>query len=240
MINFNYIKMTQEFRKVTHCLFDMDGLLLNTSEVYTQISKQILDEQRSTVKHSNDFKLTVMGNQAIEGAKKAVTYFKLSMSPEQFVARQHEIALDLMPTAELLPGVEKLLLHLSSYKIPIALATSAGEEMYKIKTTRHTKIFDLFDHKVFGSSDDEVVYGKPAPDIFLVAARRFPDQPDPSKCLVFEDAPNGVQAAIAAGCQVVMVPPPFVTKDMRKEATLAIDSMEQFEPELFGLPPYNS
>lgn len=231
--------MAQEFQKVTHCLFDMDGLLLNTSAVYTEITKQILEEQGSPVKHSNDFKLTVMGNQTIEGAKKAVSHFKLSMSPEQFIARQHEIASDLMPMSELLPGVEKLLHHLSSHKIPMALATSTGEEMYKIKTTRHTKIFDLFDHKVYGSSDVEVVHGKPAPDIFLVAAQRFPDQPDPRQCLVFEDAPNGVQAANAAGCQVVMVPPPFVTEMMRKEATLTIDSLEQFKPELFGLPPYD-
>lgn len=232
--------MPQEFRKVTHCLFDMDGLLLNTSQMYTQITREILKEQGSTVPYTNEFKLTVMGNQAIEGAKKAIAHFNLSMTPEEFVARLQEIALEVMTSVEVLPGVEKLLRHLSSHKIPMALATSSGERMYKIKTSRHTEIFDLFDHKVFGSSDDEVVNGKPAPDIFIVAAQRFPDKPHPSQCLVFEDAPNGVQAAIAAGCQVVMVPPPFVTEEMRKEATLTIDSMEQFKPELFGLPPYDS
>lgn len=232
--------MPQEYRKVTHCLFDMDGLILNTTQMYTQILKQILQEQGSTVPHSIDFKLTVMGNQAHEAAKKAVDYFNLPMSPEQFVARQQEIAVDLMSAVELLPGVEKLLRHLSSHKIPMALATSSGEVMYTIKTKRHTNIFDLFNHKVFGSSDDEVVHGKPAPDIFVVAASRFPDKPDPRQCLVFEDAPNGVQAAIAAGCQVVMVPPPFATNEMRKEATLTIDSLEEFQPELFGLPPYDS
>lgn len=232
--------MSQEFRTVTHCLFDMDGLLLNTSDMYTQITKQILDEQRSTVKFSYEHKLSVMGSQAHEAAEKAVARFKLAMSPAEFLARQQEIASDLMLMARLLPGVEKLLRHLSSHKIPIALATSTNEKMYKIKTTRHTEIFDLFDHKVFGSSDDEVVHGKPAPDIFTVAARRFPDRPDPCNCLVFEDAPNGVQAAIAAGCQVVLVPPPFVPNEMRKEATLVIDSLEQFKPELFGLPAYDS
>lgn len=51
------------FRKVTHCLFDMDGLLLGTSQLYTQIMKKILEEQGSTVPHTNEFKLTVMGNQ---------------------------------------------------------------------------------------------------------------------------------------------------------------------------------
>lgn len=231
--------MPQKFRKVTHCLFDMDGLLLSTSQLYTQITEVILKEQSSTVPYTHDFKLTVMGSQAHEGAEKAIAHFKLSMTPEEFVARQHELALKIMSTADILPGVEKLLRHLAAHKIPMALATSSGERMYKIKTSRHTELFDLFDHKVYGSSDDEVVHGKPAPDIFIVAANRFPDKPHPSQCLVFEDAPNGVQAALAAGCQVVMVPPPFVTDEMRKEATLTIDSMEEFKPELFGLPAYD-
>lgn len=42
-------------------------------------------------------------------------------------------------------------------------------------------VFNLFHHKVLGGSDSDIVHGKPAPDIFLAAARRFPDNPDPSK-----------------------------------------------------------
>lgn len=228
-----------KFHKVTHCLFDIDGLLLNTEQIYSKIIQQIIEEQGSTEKHSDQFKATLMGGRSLEVAAKVVIRYNLSISPEKFAARLNELALHEMPAAELLPGVEKLIRHLSAHKIPIALATSSSEEMYDLKTHRHTKIFELFNHKVCGSSDTEVVRGKPAPDIFIVAARRFPDKPAPSQCLIFEDSPNGVKAGIAAGCQVVMVPENYIPADFRKEATLVLNSLEEFRPELFGLPGYD-
>lgn len=53
-----------------------------------------------------------------------------------------------------------------------------------------------------------------------------------------EDAPNGVHGARSAGCQVVMVPAWYITKEMQNEATMVIDSLENFKPELFGLPAF--
>lgn len=144
-------------------------------------------------------------------------------------------------------------------KVPFALATSSGQEMVDIKTQNHKQLFDLFGHKVCGSTDPEVkqgefhfhllnqkkkkiksffTIGKPYPDIFLVAAERFPDKPKPENCLVFEDAPNGVTAGNAAGMQTVMVPDENIPRDMTKHATIVLKSLEEFKPEDFGLPPF--
>lgn len=53
-----------------------------------------------------------------------------------------------------------------------------------------------------------------------------------------EDAPNGVVGAVRAGMQVVMVPSKEVNEELRKPATLAIEALIDFKPELFGLPPF--
>lgn len=78
-------------------------------------------------------------------------------------------------------GAERIVRHLSDHNIPIALATSSGKASVEAKMYGHMELFSLFHHAVIGSSDPEVKMGKPAPDVFLVCASRFPDNPDPSK-----------------------------------------------------------
>ncbi len=231
--------MAPSYNKVTHCLFDMDGLLLDTERLYTKLIQQTIEEFGSTGRYTGEMKVTMMGLQSIDMASRIIQIFQLKVTPEEYHEKHKQLAEEVMHTAKLMPGVERLLRHLHKHNVPIALATSSSKEMYDLKTVNHQEIFDLFNHKVYGSSDPEVKHGKPSPDIFIVAAKRFSDQPDMEKCLVFEDAPNGVRGATAAHCQTVMVPEDYVTADMRKEATLVLNSLEDFQPEEFGLPPFD-
>lgn len=69
---------------------------------------------------------------------------------------------------------------------------------------------------------------------------RFSDNPKPEQCLVFEDAPNGVKAALTAGMQVVMIPDENVPVELRDDAHLVVNSIEQAPLGSFGLPPLAS
>lgn len=226
------------FRKVTHCIFDMDGLLLDTEKIYTQAAQSILDKYGKT--YTWDVKLTLMGLQNREVSQIIVDSYDLPMTWQEYSKLQKQAAEAAMIEAELMPGAERLLRHLHDQNIPFALATSSGAEMVDLKTTHHRELFKLFHHRVCGSTDPDVKEGKPAPDIFLVAASRFPDNPAPKDCLVFEDAPNGVKAATAAGMQCVMVPDEHVPPDMCTLATQVLKSLEDFKPEHYGLPPFKA
>ncbi|CAG9857955.1 unnamed protein product [Phyllotreta striolata] len=225
-----------QFKKVTHVIFDMDGLLLESESIYDKIINDIVMEHGK--RYTDDVKVKVLGTPELDTASIVVKELSLPVTPLEFLAVYKRKQMTELGDPPLLPGVERLVRHLHGHGVPIAVATSSSRESMELKTSRHRAVFDLFDHIVCGSTDEAVKMGKPAPDIFLVCAERFPDKPDPSSCIVFEDAPNGVKGAQSAGMQSVMVPAPYIPEELKKNATLVLDSLVQFKPELFGLPPF--
>ncbi|CAG9567961.1 unnamed protein product [Danaus chrysippus] len=225
------------FKPVTHVLFDMDGLILNTEHLYTVAFQNIVSRYGKT--YTFELKMKLMGSQSHELAKIITEELELPLTPDEFLVESRKQFQELFPDTELMPGAERLIRHLDNKGIPIGLATSSSKESYHLKVDKHhQELFSLFPYKTFGSSDPDVARGKPYPDIFLVAASKFPENPKVEQCLVFEDSVNGVRAGLAAGMQVVMVPDPRVDKTLTEEATLVIGSLEEFKPELFGLPPF--
>jgi len=101
--------------------------------------------------------------------------------------------------AELAPvdGVGEVLSALAARGRPICVASSSTHASIEFKL-RRTGLWDVFDGRVF--SVEDVANAKPAPDVFLHAAREL--GVDPSRCAVVEDSPSGVEAGIAAGMAV--------------------------------------
>ncbi|XP_066930789.1 pseudouridine-5'-phosphatase-like [Clytia hemisphaerica] len=135
-------------------------------------------------------------------------------------------------------GVKKLIHHLKEHNVPIALASGSLHKDYLLKTAQHDELFQLFPIKVFGD-DPDLKRGKPFPDQFILTSSKFADSPMPDNVLVFEDSPNGVLAAKAAGMGVVMVPDRRLDEKLYNNSTQVIFSLEDFKPELFGFPCYD-
>ena len=181
----------------------------------------------------------MMGQKAMDAAQTAVSELGLGahgIDAAEFLRRREAVLADLFPGCAIMPGAERLVRHAVAAGVPCAVATSSHTANFRLKTARHSGLFSLFAHVVTG---DQVAAGKPAPDIFLECASRFDPAPPPADCLVFEDAPAGVDAAVAAGMRVVFVPDPAVPDGgAGGRATAVLASLLDFRPEEYGLPPY--
>ncbi|KAK9104883.1 hypothetical protein Scep_021727 [Stephania cephalantha] len=223
---------------ITHVIFDMDGLLIDTEGFYTQVQEIILARYNKTFDWS--LKAKMMGKKAIESARVFVQESGISdeLSPEQFLEEREEMLQSLFPTCQLMPGVSRLIDHLHSHGIPICVATGSHKRHFELKTQNHGDIFSMMHHIVLGD-DPEVKQGKPSPDGFLAATKRFKNCPkDFQNILVFEDAPSGVAAAKNAGMSIVMVPDPRLDRSYLAAADQVLSSLLDFNPSEWGLPPF--
>ncbi|XP_072180336.1 pseudouridine-5'-phosphatase-like [Diadema setosum] len=231
--------MSSPRARISHVIFDMDGLLIDTERLYSVVYGKCCAKYGKTF--TFEIKLQLMGRKTLESAQKIIELLDLPVTPEQWVQETTETMTTIMPEAKLLPGVDKLIQHLRKHSIPIAVASGSSTPSFKLKTTNHREFFGLFHHIVCSGDDPDVKKGKPSPDIFQVAASRFTENPpsSPSNVLVFEDAPNGILAAKAADMWAVMIPDErLIGKDETAAADQVLRSMEDFVPEEWGLPPY--
>ncbi len=220
---------------ITHVIYDMDGLLLDTERFYTQVSQIIAGRYGKTFDWS--IKSKMIGLRSIDSARILTESLELPITPAEYLEERTKLLVQLFPQAEPMRGALRLTRHLHRHGIPQAVATSSDRRYFELKTSRHKEWFSLFECLVIGD-DPEVQHGKPAPDIFLVAASRL--VAEPSECLVFEDSPAGVEAALAAGMKVIAVPDPNMDSSAYPGAHQILRTLDEFEPTHWALPSFDS
>ena len=210
-------------------LFDCDGTLLNTVPIYWQANESIIGSH-----YPPSFDHKVNGLTDEDEAAIVIEHFKLNMTVQEFIEKRMKYFRENMPNATIVPGMENIVKKIYNMGIPIGVATSSPREAYNIKTSKHKEFFSMFKTSVCG---DDVVNGKPSPEIFLKAAKQICDF-KPENILVFEDATNGIKAASAGGF------PSVLTKASEREVideklkeldkdgirpTLLVDTFEDFD-----------
>ncbi|OBU16864.1 phosphatase [Photobacterium aquimaris] len=185
--------------KYTAAIFDMDGLLLDTEKVCMAAFQQTCIEMNIPFK--DDIYLNIIGrNQA--GIKPIIEQgYGDSLNYAVFYPRwmQHYHAVVEHQAIPVKKGVIELLTWLQAQKIPMVVATSTHNALAHKKL--HLAGLSQYFSRI--TSGDEVINGKPAPEIYLLAAQRL--NIEPQQCLAFEDSNNGVKAAVAANMTTLQI-----------------------------------
>ncbi|HEV2107989.1 MAG TPA: HAD family phosphatase [Thermomicrobiales bacterium] len=180
-------------------IFDMDGTLVDSEPYAERAWEDFLRE------HGHELHDRVLGRmfglRLLEGAAVVKEAYGLDLTVEAIAEMQDELRLAaLKGNLEAMPGAGALIAFARAAGLRLALATSSLRHHADLSLAE-TELAGLFDAEVTG---DEVRHGKPAPDIFLLASDRLGVGPE--RCVVFEDSPAGVAAALAANMRCLWVP----------------------------------
>jgi HAD superfamily hydrolase (TIGR01509 family) len=205
-------------------VFDLDGILIDSEHVWDEVRQQLADERGG--RWNENASRDMMGMSSLEWSRYMRDVVGLTEEPEEISAEVVRRLEDrYRRELPLIAGAEEAVKRLAK-RWPLALASSSNRELIDL-VLESSGLHRYFEASV---SSEEVARGKPAPDVFLEAARRL--RAEPTRCAAVEDSENGILAAKAAGMRTIAIPnqqyPPHDDALAAADAVLA--TIEELTP----------
>lgn len=185
-------------------IFDCDGTLVDSMPAHFEAWCEALSIHGAGGVFKEDVFFAMGGRPTLDIVVELNDEYNLKLNPEAVAFAKREAFLRRLGSITLIDEVAEFAQSLRG-KVPMAIA-SGGSRMVVEKTLHIVGISDWFDEVV---TADDVTDGKPAPDIFLKAAKLL--GVNPVNCLALDDAPAGILAAQRAGMQVISIPSPLAS-----------------------------
>lgn len=211
--------------KIKGAIFDMDGLLFDTEHIYQETWNELAAENGVTL--GADFVGDICGTSGAYMCRVIEKHYGVadgSIIMEECMKRVRQKLKVHVPKK---PGAERIVKTFREKGVRLAVASSSYPEQIESNLIL-AGLREYFDEVVSGK---EVEHGKPAPDIFLLAAERIGCAPE--TCYVFEDSENGIRAGKAAGCISIMVPDILTpSREIKEIADGIYESLDAFTEEV--------
>ena len=205
-------------------IFDMDGVMVDTEPIYFAANQQLFNQLGFSVSHESYARF--VGQDAFRMWSILKEEQQLDHPIEDLVHMEKDAMYRGLLNTDIprMSGLGELLASLQSNGTRLALASSSAHQIINVILEK-TDTGDYFDAVVSGM---DVQNGKPAPDIFLLAAEKL--GMDPAECVVIEDSANGVRGAIAAGMHCIGFRNPNSGNQDLSPAHRIIDHLSELDP----------
>ena len=189
-------------------VFDLDGVLLDSEQLWDEVREELTRERGG--RWSKRAQADMMGMSSPEWSRYLHDVLGLRESPDELadevVRRMEARYRERLP---LIPGAREAVERLAA-RWPLGLASSSNRPLIDLAL----ELSGLAPFFAVTVSSEEVGRGKPAPDVFLEAARRL--GVEPARAAAIEDSANGIRSAHAAGLRVVVIPNAHFPPDTRR------------------------
>jgi pseudouridine-5'-monophosphatase len=222
--------------RIKGVLFDLDGTLLDTEPSYDLVEQKLVNEYGNGQHISWEIRQRLLGTTPLVNAQILIDKYEIKLTPKDFLKIRDKLLIEPFSKCQFKKGARETT-HKCKYELGLkcAIATESSLHNFEVKTN-HLKDWLNEDIDIVVTSDDKrIKEGKPAPDIFILAAKEL--GLEPNECIVFEDAPSGVQAACSAGAKIVVAVMEKwqrntldgIIYDKNITKLIVLDSMDQFD-----------